>query len=391
MTVRILTFSDYYYPGHKGGGPIRTVLNMVERLGDEYDFRVVTRDRDLGDTKSYPTVKAGAWLPVGKAKVRYLSPRELSLRRMRALLSTTEYDAVYLNSFFSTAFTIKPLILRRLGLVPRVPFIVAPRGEFSLGALSLKGSKKRAYLKVARAAGLYQGLAWQASSSYEEEDIRRSFGKHIPVSVAPDLPPTVEEHRESARRSRKATGHLKVLFLSRISRTKNLHSALEILGSSEGRIQFDIYGPVEDARYWRECTDLIDRLPHNVRASYRGAVAHAEVGKVMAGYDLFFLPTLGENFGYVILEALLAGCPVLISDRTPWRNLREQGVGWDLPLEEPEGFREVLQGCAEMDAEVYESWSRRARAFGIQHVADETLVQRYRALFANALYGPVPR
>ena len=58
-----------------------------------------------------------------------------------------------------------------------------------------------------------------------------------------------------------------------------------------------------------------------------------EVLSALSGHDLFFLPTLGENYGHVIHEALLSGSQVLLSDQTPWRGLTEAGLGWDLPLE----------------------------------------------------------
>ena len=133
--AKILILTDYYLPGYKGGGPMRTLSNIVDRLGGEYRFRVVTRDRDLGETEPYQGILADSWSPVGKAEVCYLSPRALSLRRLRTLFRDTEHDAVYLNSFFSPAFTIQPLLLRRLGLILGVPFILAPRGEFSQSAV----------------------------------------------------------------------------------------------------------------------------------------------------------------------------------------------------------------------------------------------------------------
>ena len=57
----------------------------------------------------------------------------------------------------------------------------------------------------------------------------------------------------------------------------------------------------------------------------------------------FFFPTLGENYGHVIYEALDSGCPVLISDQTPWRGLSEVGAGWDLPLDKPDLFRQACK------------------------------------------------
>ena len=63
--IRILTLVDYYPPAYKAGGPIRSVSNLVERLSDEFEFWVVTRDRDLGDAVPLPGVLAGVWTRSG--------------------------------------------------------------------------------------------------------------------------------------------------------------------------------------------------------------------------------------------------------------------------------------------------------------------------------------
>ncbi len=369
---------------------MRTLSTMVDRLGDEYRFRVLTRDRDLGDTEPYQGILPDSWLPVGKAEVCYLSPRALSLRKLRALLQNTEHDAVFLNSFFSPPFTIKPLLLRRLGLIPRVPFIVAPRGEFSPGALSHKSLKKRAYLGLARVLGLYQGTTWQAASQYEEEHIRHLFGEQVPVVVAPSLPSAPHRAEESLPRREKVAGRLKIVFLSRVSRQKNLSGALTMLKGLRGEVQLNIYGPLEDRSYWLKCQKIIDSLPRNVQVRYQGGVTYDRVIDVLADHDLFFLPSHGENFGHVVLEALLAGCPVLISDQTPWRDLQSKGVGWDLPLEQPERFRAALQRCINMDSQEYRTWSQRARVFGIEQARDQIIVDPYRKLFDYALRGIYP-
>ncbi len=381
----VLAATDYYLPGYKGGGGPRTLINMVDHLRDELRFKVLTSDRDFGNVKPYPQAAMGSWQRVGGAEVFYLSPQDLSLRSLRALISGTKHDVLYLNSFFSPNFTFKPLLLMRLGLIPKLPTILAPRGEFSPDALRLKGAKKRAYLALARVLGLYRNVVWQASSEYEEESIRSWLGDHISVVVTRDLPSLVFNARKQTPCREKTAGCLKIVFLSRISRMKNLSAAISMLNELEGEVQFDIYGPLEDRNYWVECQRAIDFLPHNVHVQYCGGVVHDKVGDTMAEYDLFFLPTLGENYGHVVLEALIAGCPVLISDRTPWRNLKEEGVGWDLPLDQPERFRAVLQGCIEMNSQEHRSWSQRAQNFGLEHAQDRAVLDQYRKLFDYAL------
>ena len=149
--------SAIIFPGYKAGGPIRTLANMVDKLGDEFQFKIVTADRDFDDTKPYTGIKLDCWNRVGKADVFYMSPKKRSLKDFKKVLCSTECDILYLNSFFSPHFTIKPLLLRRLRLIPDRPLIIAPRGEFSTGALGLKSLKKRVYIAAAKAFGLYKG------------------------------------------------------------------------------------------------------------------------------------------------------------------------------------------------------------------------------------------
>ena len=65
---------------------------------------------------------------------------------------------------------------------------------------------------------------------------------------------------------------------------------------------------------------------------------------------MFFLPSFSENFGHAINEALSVGVPVLISDKTPWRNLQEKGMGWDLSLDNRRAFIEVIEAMASAKA-----------------------------------------
>src|SRR5260370_12262667 len=159
--AEILVFSDYYLPGFKAGGPIRSLANIVERLGDVFTFRVVTRDRDDGDTQPYRGITPNPWHSIGKAKVLHLSPDRRSVRTVRSVIADGHSRVVYLNSLFSPVFTIQTMALRRAGVLPRIPFIVAPRGEFSASALRLKTTKKPSYLPLPTPMWLYKYVLCQ--------------------------------------------------------------------------------------------------------------------------------------------------------------------------------------------------------------------------------------
>jgi hypothetical protein len=93
----------------------------------------------------------------------------------------------------------------------------------------------------------------------------------------------------------------------------------------------------------------------------------------------------------VICEALVSGCPVLISDQTPWRDLEALEVGWDLPLSEPKRFREVLQHCVDMGSEEHAAMCTRATAFGASRANAPETIKENRALFQLALGMPTSK
>jgi hypothetical protein len=117
---------------------VRTIANFVDHLGDEFEIRIVTRDRDMLNAKPYVGVVVDGWNTVGKAQVFYASDKTVTLRGIARLLRETPHDVLYLNSFFAFGFTGLPLVARRLGWAPRTPCVIAPRGEFSAGAIALK-------------------------------------------------------------------------------------------------------------------------------------------------------------------------------------------------------------------------------------------------------------
>jgi len=401
--ICILVLVGSYLPGYKGGGPIRSIENLVAVFGREFHFRIVTLDRDLGDKEPFPGVVVNRWVPVGHADVLYLRPGLRGLLGMWALLRSVDQNTVlYLNSFFARRFSMLAASMRWLKFCRPRRVVLAPRGEFSSGALQLKRIRKHLYIRMSRWLGVYRNTTWHASSAFEAEDILRQFppNKYIAIaavigSASQWISRTGAVATASAiagiispglyRTSPKRPGQLRVVFVARCSRKKNLSGALRLLAGVSGDVSFDIYGPAEDAKYWGECQCLIAALPPNIRVRYGGEIEHARVAQVFADQDLFLFPTLGENFGHVIYEALASGCPVLISDQTPWRNLEAEGVGWDIPLGETERFRSVLQQCVEGDNEWFAAMSTRATNYAAKRAADPETIDMNRKLFQAAI------
>src|SRR5439155_21020722 len=101
-------------------------------------------------------------------------------------------------------------------------------------------------------------------------------------------------------------GRPRLVFISRVSRKKNLDLILRSLQGVSAPVEFDIYWPLEDAGYWSKCESLMHQIPPFVQVRYRGELAPSDVPRTFAQYDAFIFPTLGENFGHIIAESLSA-------------------------------------------------------------------------------------
>ena len=101
----ILCFADYYLPGYRSGGPVRSISNFVDYFGDEYDIHIITRDRDFLDSDSYLGISIDRWNRVGKANVFYASNRFLSLWGIARLLRNTTHDILYKGGSLVTSYS----------------------------------------------------------------------------------------------------------------------------------------------------------------------------------------------------------------------------------------------------------------------------------------------
>lgn len=341
----IVVFTGTFEPGFKGGGPVRSIAHILDNLPPDLTCLVMTSDRDLGDTYPYPGL-SGAVVERGRHEVHYIDRKSPGAWfRAFKLMRDAHPAVVYLNSYWSPAFTMLPTLVLALRVVRPRHLVVAPRGEFSQGALALKSKKKRVVnLLWSRALRLCRPVM-EATTELEARDIARELPwarKHIRLQPNPG-PDAVNGIPEPAAEA-------KFVFISRISPKKNLRTLLEAAAMMRHPVQIDVFGPREDPRYWQECASVIATLPPTTRVEYRGTMRPEDVQKTFTQYDLFAFPTHGENFGHVIAESLSAGCPVLCSDSTPWTPVLRGGGGEVVDTLDPSDWARALDAWAAKDA-----------------------------------------
>jgi glycosyltransferase involved in cell wall biosynthesis len=339
----ILCLVTYYLPGVTSGGPVRSIANFVENLGDEFNILIICRDRDFGSLKSYSNVKIDNWNLVGKSKVFYASNRMYSFFGIMKLLRETSYDIIHLNGLFSYTSSIIPLLLRFFYLIERKPCLLAVRGQLAQSAIIQKYLKKKFFLLLAKFFGLYKDLYWLASTKLERSEIYNEFGRNIKkISVINDLVIPIKIFK---KKSKTKSNPLRAIFISRITPVKNLAFLLSVLSDINVSIELSVYGPVEDIDYWKRCKKLIKKLPLNIKVNVKKKILYDQVYKVFFKHDIFLFPTKGENFGHAIWESLSASTPVLVSDRTFWQTDKFGGLV-SIPLNKKIWIKKIEDSAA---------------------------------------------
>lgn len=373
MKKKVLIFIDWFTPGFKAGGPIKSVSNIVNSLSNDFDFYIVTSDRDLNDTTSYKNIKFNEWIKESKYSIIYLTSEKRD-SWIKLHLQNTKYDFYYLNSLFSKNYTIKPFII--LNKLFKKKIIIAPRGMLGKASLAIKPFKKSFFIQIAKSFNYYKDITWHATSKDEEQNILNQFGSNARVKIASNISNSIIEKKIIIKEKNK----LSLVFFSRISPIKNLLYVLSLLKDIDN-VTLDIFGTIEDQTYWNECSSLIKL--DGLTVKFRGELIPKNVITTLSKYHFLILPTSHENYGHVIVEALTAGCGLIISNNTPWRNLEDKNIGWDIDLENKERFLTVLKKCLLMNQNEYNSIRNNCYSFVEHKINTNKEIEDTKKLFTN--------
>lgn len=357
--ISVLILMGRYLPGYKDGGPVRSIKNLTDYLGDKYTFKIITLDRDHGDKYQYEHIIGNSWNEVGNAQVYYVKPGGFSIRLLKKVIN--DVDMVYVCGCFSD-YALKTLILHRFRFI-NVPVIIAPMGLFSPLEFHRKYLKKKIFTTFLNTFGLVKRVYWSCTSDTEMTDLKREIRIDQSMTfIAEDLPRTVDETEINKR---KEINQLKIIWLSRINPQKNLVGTVKMLQKCRDNIDFSVYGTNDDFEEWNECLKELNKLPDNIIWNYKGVAESEKVVEIFKEYHVFVLNTKGENFGHVIQEALSGGCPCIISDLTPWQDLKEKNAGFVLPLHDENAFLEAIHNYYVMDESCFNDCVRCAHEYAV--------------------------
>ncbi|MBQ6050928.1 MAG: glycosyltransferase family 4 protein [Bacteroidaceae bacterium] len=378
---KILIFNGYYVPAKKYGGPLTSCKNVVKTCSDEFEFYIVARNHDVGSKAVFPNLHEG-WKLVEGAMVKYIAADELNYDKaaLRSLLEEIKPDLIWFAGILVPGIKLKTI---ELGREMRIPILLSPRGEVSHDRIKIKAWKKKPYLFLTKLLGFYRETYYHATSNDEVVGLKKYVdAPENRIFLVPNIAVPLESLRSEYH---KKQGELRVVFIARIQMVKNIKFAVQAVCKMKSKVQFDIYGPLEQPEYLKECMEIAKTAPRNVTISYCGELDPTVVGKCFRKYDCFLFPTINENYGHSIAEALANGVPVILSkDTTPWNAINDK-AGFVCSLNDINDFTCALEKIAAFNNEEYHELQLKVQEFYKEISAKDNAIEGHKIMFNSII------
>lgn len=372
---KLLIMASLFWPQKNSGGPPISIMNLVQSVKEQFDIYIISKNHEINDDRPLEGIRPG-WNQFDFGKAFYTPRGEHGFGEISRLIEEVAPDVIYQNSFFSLDDLLPVLVYKKKH--KNVKVIVAPRGEFYPQRLQVGRAKKTVYGKVFGLSGLLKDVYFQGTGEEECRQVQDFLG--VPADHLLNIQNLSIPAQGRYAGPDKQPGSLRLVYIARIHPTKNTLKAIQWLGGLSGEIQYDIYGSIENETYWEQCQAAIAGLPDNIRVRHMGVIDHDQVAATIAGYHAYYMPTTGENFGHSIVEAMLMGKPVVISDQTPWTDVNGNG-GFAIPLHEERAFVDALNELVEMDAGRYSALAGQIEKYITGKLDVDGIIRQYIAAF----------
>jgi hypothetical protein len=293
---KIVIFTDFPIFSNYGGG-ITTAMNNIALLLN-MNYEIINISKNYSKDKIYCGF------------IKYYKYN--SIVNLISIVKSIKPNYIYINGLFSFYSSILPTLI--FSNNKEYKFIISPRGMLKITALKNKFIIKKSIIFLFKF--LSKRIIFHATDSRELDETLKHF-KNSNTILIPDLFP--EQSKFNLKE--KKCGSLNILFASRVDSIKNLRFVLDTLLNLKyidfSLINLTIVGSNDDKKYWNSCMNTMNNLTNKgYNIEYLGHLNNKELLEIMDKSHLLYLPTKGENFGYVIAESLSRSLPVLISDQT---------------------------------------------------------------------------
>lgn len=309
--------------------------------------------------------------------------RRLSSDAMSALRSA---NVLHLH----TPWELANLPLARAAGKLGVPYVVTIHGMLDDWSMAQKARKKRLYLALAGRGFLAGAVRVHCTAEAELSQAARFLrpGSGIVIPLPVDLTPyaNLPGPELALRQFPQYSGNgARLLFLSRLHPKKRpdlLIEAAALLQSMGVQAKVIVAGPGDHA-FVTELAALAGRRGIAQHVLFPGMVSGETKLSLYQAADIFVLPTSQENFGYVLIEALTCGTPVVTTKGVDiWQELQDAGA---VIVEPDAGDIAAAVRSLLVDKERRNQIGRQGREWVFRRLSTEQVIGQYERMYRSTI------
>ena len=334
--MRICLVSSSFYPATFYGGPISATWDLSQELAKKDVEMYISTTNANGNSRL--KVNTNRFIKQKeKLFVKYYHEQFINRFSLAFIFGIWDdirkADVVYIQYLFH--YTVLFSLL--FSAVQAKEIIMCPRGSFSSFSLSNKLPLLKALWLKLFIKPFSKSINWQASSYLEENDIKRRF---------PNARVEIINDGVDFSSFQQFNKYEKNALLEKYTNTKC--EAISNIFFSIGRLHaIKAFGVLIDAfsLFIKEDTNakLIiaggdDGVGDNLKQQIIdlklqdsvfliGAIDFEDKKTLLNNCDYFTLASEFESFGIVVAEALACGKPIVLSNKTPWKDLEKNKCG----------------------------------------------------------------
>lgn len=264
-----------------------------------------------------------------------------------------------------------------------IPYVINPRGDIETTRINYNRLKKWKKMLVWNLWGknVVNNAACIIATSEQEHDSIRLLGCTVPIAIIPngidlDAFPLNVVHNHGEKKV--------LLFLSRVNPIKGIEYLLEAWAKIDVNLRADwelhIAGNSDPKNYIHTLEQKVSDLNLTDSVHFVGTINGEAKMRKYQNSNLFILPTLNENFGNVVAEAMMCECPVITTKNAPWSCLIEEKCGWWIDLSVENLISTLTEAMSLSDDERHEL-GKKSRQCIINRFAATTVAKRTMALY----------
>jgi len=227
-----------------------------------------------------------------------------------------------------------------------VPYVVSPRGMLVRDLIARKNAwAKRAWIALVERATIKRASAIHVTSALEAREISelgltlpRVF--QVPNGVTPLAAVDEDAPLPSIVHSVLASGRPVVLYVGRVNWKKGIDRLIRAITQLPEAMLLIIGDDEGGEREALEALAAEEGVRH--RVVFGGGIYGAAKAQLYRRASVLVLPSLSENFGNVVLEAMLWACPVVVTPQVGAAEVVREAEAGVIAAGDPESLRMAI-------------------------------------------------